>query len=425
MILYQPDGSYISEFADGTRITTVLKNGTKPSEIVAECPGYARVHYIFTANLCTITFPDLSTIDCNTDGSYCIRKIDNYSLQIDKNGDASYINMIESVKQKYNISHLGTTDLLQYCDCKGNNFNVNLSGKISVSNEKTSVPVHSNFLPLYCWVPGDAPPFLLLPESTFQQAMSQAKTELDSVMIQDAVPSGCIASSTTLIKPCSSGLLQNYQVPYIRDTLIPANVHGPQLIFSNKRSIPTCKALKYQHFACRVPINKTVRQQVLQGIIKYMQWREKQDAASNSLLPDTKNENEELKNVLALESKWKDAIPTSLFNTEILHEKYKVSMLPKPTLKSQLLEFVAPMPQKRKSEQIDDVRKVLRENKHPPYFSLHKLEVHNPNDVKTPTVNLHVATPAIQTSSHTATTCSSGKQDSSIQNSNQPGSKVH
>ena len=425
IILYQPDGSFISEFPDGTRITTTMKeNGAIPVEIIVECPGYARVQYT-SANMCTVTFPDLSVIECEAEGSYCIRKTDSYKLQINKNGDASYINLTQSEKQKYTFSHSGTVDLLQYCDSKRNNFNVDLSGKISMSNEGISIPTHSNFLPLYCWLPSDAPPYLLLPESSLQRVMSQAKTDMGSVLIKDMNPCGSLSPSTTLIKPCLFGLLQNYQVPYIRDTLLPANVHGSQIM--SAKTISPCKALQYQHFACRVPMSKTVKWKVMAGIAKYISWRDKQEIASNSLLPNMAKDDDEIKNAKGLESKWKDAIPFVLLSTETLADKYKESIVSKPIPKSESLEIAIPKPQKRNSEQIDDVRKVLRQNKHPPYFSLHKLEDVQTTQPQTSNANKNNMKNPAEVAKCLLPSISLGYDICDVvvhQNNKQPGSKV-
>ena len=393
-LLHRPNGSLVVEHADGTRFTTKFNQSNEvPTEIIVECPGFARVIHNPVSHQCKLEFADSTEVICSTDGSYALSKPKAYKLDITYDGKAHYKPDITSLKSSYTLNYTGQGDLLVASD-QLNNFSVNLQGEASTS--ATTVPSHQAFAPRYFVSHPDGTSYELLHRDSVKNIISEAEMNPKAVVLKQQEP-----DCTTIIEPCMTGLPV---VPYIEGDIIPSNLRRKAesdalqqtgspckqntsrrfgvgvgkalMIGSYERPSPPMQftspnALKYRQFVHLRPVKGTAKEQIFIGLTDFLVWYRKQEADADALIPEDSRKVDEVAAAHALQSKWniceKPADPfdaTVIANYANAASSIKNSKEDKPLIQTRRqVEFV-----KGELEETEAVKQALRNNRVPTYF---------------------------------------------------------
>ena len=432
-LLYRPDGSYIAEHSNGTRFTTCLsplqKTATsspmeKPTEIVVECPGFARVVYHSGSRNCKLHFPDGSEIACSRDGSYTVSKAHDYLLQIASSGKAVFM-PTEGMQQgkptsTFTVDHTGSGEILRGSDCSGNTFIVDHEGKGSVDlGGGSEIPKHPAFDPRYFVVHADGTSLELLKDDNVSSVIMKAKSSTKAVVLHEDVQSEPHCTSTTVLEPCEGGG-KSCLVPYQEESIVPVNLRaseldtthssgvmqkvngvlpglqgregkpkkkkfgvgvGKGLIIGSYEKPPEVElyiqpeAIQFRQFLHMQPVSNSLRMQLLSGVAAYTKWCQKQEQEGESVLPVDERDGEEKLAAEQLQVKWcshltneaimqKAELPAK-YRQEVTKELDQTTTIPvtKVHKATEMNEAV-----KWELEEAEATRQALRHRHIPPYF---------------------------------------------------------
>jgi len=98
-VILRPDGSHLSEFEDGTRITSFYVENEEPNNnkhrekyVKVECPGFASTIFNTTSTECTLLFGNGTLVTCHPLlRTYNLIYHSGEILEIDQNGNVAYI----------------------------------------------------------------------------------------------------------------------------------------------------------------------------------------------------------------------------------------------------------------------------------------------------------------------------------------------
>ena len=411
VLLQRPDGSYISEFADGTRFTVIPPSSKKksnmnkvPSQVMTECPGFAKVTHYLHDDKCQLEFPDGSAITCSTDGSYDISKVDDYKLKVNPDGKALY-----SVSGgTYTISHTGEGDIFSGSDGQRNKYLVDASGVGSaVQVNGTKLAIHQDFKPRYFVINSDHTAYEILDSTQVKSTISKARKKSATIVLKEPLFADSASSSTTIIEP----LVRNNDnagscvVPYREPTIVPANLQpgnntklwessqkdlqeprrfgttaGRGLMIGSYVKPPPAQpyvepsALKYQQFLHLQPVVDTRRENVLSAVTSYIRWGQDQDEKRDDVQPIDERTDAEKLAADNLRAKWhqeSDAFKASTSNlssryAQARSEEGRISVtmsIPRSPLVEMFLEN-----SKKELQETEDIKEAIRHRIVPPYF---------------------------------------------------------
>ncbi len=412
-ILHRPNGTQITEYADGTRFTTHRSNrkSTQPTEIVIECPGFARVSFLSSNHHCQVVFPDSSCMECSPNGSYTVTKPSDYTLHLLASGEARYtaVSRPDSRSATYSLDHTGSGNLFEVSDYMGNKFCVTPEGKATVDSRKTDskLPPHPAFSPRYFTIEEDGSCYELLRKETADAAIAALEEHPRAIVLRDALSTEPGSSSTTVMEPCDAGNKASCVVPFLEESIVPVNlqyreayhqasVHTPgeglgrgkrfgvgvgkALMIGSYKKPPVPKpfsppaALRYRQFIYLNPVDNTMRNHIYSCLSNYISWRIQQETEGDTLLPSDERTDTEKVAAKKLESTWKEATGKANTTDSDLLVKYIQGVTKPPTQqdanhsgndqkKRELHEAIV-----KEREQTEMIKQALRQHQVPPYF---------------------------------------------------------
>ena len=314
-MLKDPDGSFVVEHADGTRITATAdpNHPSTPLEIMVECPGFARVTHSPSSRQCFIDFPDGSRVVGSTAGHYTIEKRDGYRLEVKPSGEGQYLlQPTTSEAYSFTMSHTGVGNILKArSQASKMNYTVSLDGVPAVSHS-TTVPPHPAFSPRYFVVPSNESPYQLLSQTEMNSFLAAMESQSDTTIVKGVAVPGFEGSTVSVMKALRKDTREN--LPYKNGSIIPKNLSlsaaggnsqknmtkgkkrfgvgvGKSLsILANtntntvqKVEVPT--ALQCRQFVNFEQFNATVRNEICDGLASYIASREEQKRREDELLP--------------------------------------------------------------------------------------------------------------------------------------------
>ena len=393
-LLHRPSGSLVVEHADGTRFTTVFKRGSSvPTEIIIECPGFARVVQMPVSCQCKLEFVDSTAVICSTDGSYTLSKPNAYKLDISRDGKAQYKPDITILKGAYTLNYTGQGELLVASDQLSNTFTVNAQGEASTT--ATKIPSHQAFTPRYFVLDEDGS-YELLHNDSVKNIISKAEMDPKAVVLKQQEPN--CDNFTTIIEPCVTNLPI---IPYMEEDIVPSNLRknakgdalqqtsspckqngsnrfgvavGKALVIGSYEKRPPPKqfaspnALKYRHFVHLRLVEGSTKEQIFTGLTDFLIWSRKRESDADALMPGDSRKGDEIAIARALQSKWN--VPTEatvVANYTMAASSNKNEKEEKPPAQTRKqVNFAVTV--KAELEEMEAVQQALRNNEVPSYF---------------------------------------------------------
>lgn len=312
-MLKDPDGSFVVQYADGTRITTTANSNdpSTPIEVMAECPGFARVTHT-ASRQCLIDFSDGSKVVGSTNGHYTIEKKDGYKFEVKPCGESQYLlQPTESKAYSFTMNHTGVGDILTAKRRASKvDYTVNQDGIPTVSHNKT-VPSHPAFSPRYFVVPNNGSPYQLLTQTEMNLFLTAMESQTDTTIVKGVQVPGFEGSTVSVMKALPDDI--NEILPYKNGSITPKNLSlnpgqnsqnkttkekkrfgvgvGKSLsILTNMNTntiqqveIPT--ALQCRQFVDFEQFNDKLRKQICDGLTRYIVSRQEQKRREDELLP--------------------------------------------------------------------------------------------------------------------------------------------
>lgn len=327
-----PDGSYVAEHADGTRITmtVLLDDPSTPLEVMAECPGFARVTHTGSRQ-CLIHFPDGSKIVCSTTGDYTVEKKDEYQLEVKPCGESHCtLQPTESTAYTFIMDHTGVNDLLV---AKGKmssvKFSIDQDGTPTVSHRRT-IPPHPAFSPRYFVVPSNGNPYQIVSQTEMNVFLAAAECQSDTTIVKGEPVPGFEGTTVAVME----GLRRKTPaiMPYKNGSIIPKNLsldstHSCQksLAKGKKRfgvgvgralsiqasrnkepvwQVEVPDTLKCRQFVSLDQLNDSSCEQICDGLASYIASRQLQQDAADDLLPVDLRDTSEREAASDLKTEW-------------------------------------------------------------------------------------------------------------------------
>lgn len=392
--MQHPDGSYVTEFGDGTRFTasTPVDDSSLSAELLIECKGFSRVSYNVGSVSCSLTFPDGSAVECSNDGSYTVHKEEDYEVSIESSGRALY----KISGASYVLDHTSVEQVFHCEDSQGNTFSLSPDG--SVAMEVPNRISHKAFDPRYFLLFSDQSCFELHDHATVEEIISQARVDPEVAVVKDYVASDSSIVSTTVIEPVQSQQPLPSTVAYKHSSIVPYNlrngeIRAPSLPLSNastkrhkfgslvgrgleigsykKPSIPSSYiaplALKYRQFLHMKPLDSATREKI-QGIVASFITQQREEVLkSEAMQPIETRSASELESAKDLNKQFSNCDLPILYETAITSSNNKESFhAVHASISQEGLEFI----KKSKAElkAAEDTRAALRDKIIPPYF---------------------------------------------------------
>ena len=397
IMLKMPDGSIITEHADGTRITAVTNNQSVLSEVIAECPGFARVTF---TQCCCIEFPDESQITCSSAGGYTIEMNGNYRIEVNPNGQSQCILQPEPSSCTFTLDHTGRNDLLEVTNrISGMKFSVNQEGIATTSQEK-SIPAHDAYSPRYFVVPANGFAYQLLHHNEMDSFLSNIQDKPHTTVHQTTTPESEGQAMTVL-----EALWQQTptSLPYKRNNLTPQNLTsnlthkghtsvdevvqrkrfgvgvGKALSIRSNQSeravqqVAMPNSLKCRQFLCFQQVTGTIRHQIYDGLAKYLATKVEIQQKADDTLPFDMRDSSERGSAHGLTSQWLAMLANNaLVQKSLEAQEQKQATFSSASNNTQMPimsippEMVSGVTQDRK--EAEQYRKALQDHAVPPYF---------------------------------------------------------
>ena len=335
-MLESPDGSFVAEHADGTRITTAAVRPCDPStppEVTVECPGFARVTHTPTRR-CLVQFPDGSTVIGSGDGSYTVERAADYRLEVDPSGLATCLlhqPAESSSAYTFILDHTGSGDLLRAKSKRSRaTFSVDRDGVPSVSCGGT-IPPHPAFFPRYFVVPSAGSPYQILSRSEVNSYVSEMESRPDATVVRGEPVPGFEGTTIAVMKSLKE---ENPAImPYKNGSIIPSNLSLAPAVESRKtltsgrkrfgvgvgkslhilppthregEAVPrqTPRILQCRQFVVLDQFNETLRGEVCDCLASYLSSREEQGRTEDRLLPVDPRELSEVRASRDIQAEW-------------------------------------------------------------------------------------------------------------------------
>ena len=331
----------MAEHSNGTRITVSplpsakTKSSSLP-EIMVECPGFARVtHNAGNTRQTLVNFPDGSVVVGSPDGSYSVEREAQYKLEVDSTGVSHCILQPgEPAAYRFCIDHTGSGgNILQASREKSKraSFSVSCDGDPSVLSRSENIPPHPAFSPRYFVVPTSGRPYQILNKSELDLLVSAAESESDTTVMKGEPVPGFKGTTVVITKTLRE---ENPAImPYKNGAIVPRNLSlapagerrenprtngskrfgvgvGKSLhIISSapsevKKQVETPKAVECRQFVVLDQFDSASHDKVLDGLAKYISWRESQSQAEDRLLPVDTRTSSEITAAHNLKSEW-------------------------------------------------------------------------------------------------------------------------
>lgn len=395
-----PDGSFVSEFEDGTRFTVSAPSADgdeicEPhADIIVECTGFARVCYNPVTLGCNLHFPDGAAVACSTDGSYTVHKEGDYKLSIEPSGRALY----RVPNAMYMLDHTSLNRVFHGQDSCGNTFSMQADGKALIDAPN---PIkHAAFDPRYFLFNADKSCFELHDSATVDEIISQAKANPKVAVVRDSLASEPSITSTTVIEPLESIKPSPVTVAYQKSSIVPYNLRngeikppslpladrdskrhkfgalvgrGLEIGTSYNRVTPSSNftmplGLKYRQFLHMEPLAHT-REQVHDILASFINQRQEHIEESETMQPTEMRSSSEVDMAQDLskkliETKLEDL--SNLYAAAITSNKKESFHAVPASISDEGLEFI----EKSKAElkAAENTRVALRNKVIPPYF---------------------------------------------------------
>jgi hypothetical protein len=264
--VYRPDGSYVVEFADGTRITTFRaqqNNNDSTKYIKVECKGFASVIFNTSTSDCTLAFGTNTLVSCNPSRMlYNLTYHSGELLDINKNGIITftpqqnqpetgnedsksvnkYIFYANNNNQNKNNTHADT--ILEHVDNNNNKFTVNKDGKTNsipfdIQQEQKDPKVYSKHAPRFFIIHQDSTGTELLRYADIQNYMLTAEFDPLTAIIRENVQGYPKLMGTTVLSPLKDCLTDNWIIDYDEKDITPIGLRT-----RNLRTFPSNPAVK-------------------------------------------------------------------------------------------------------------------------------------------------------------------------------------
>ena len=393
MFVKHPNGSYVSEFEDGTRftVTASAQDESSSDDITIECPGFSRVTYHTAARECSLQFPDDSIILCSNQGEYTLQREGDYELHIENTGKVHYI----IPNAKYTLDHTSLDSTFSAVDGQGNTFS--LQSNAEATYEASKPVEHSAFAPRYFQLTSDKLAFELHKSSTAQTIISEADANPNTSVVTEALADELLITSTTIIEPVSIPSASPSVVSQYNSSIVPYNLRSgeyvPPLVgmppktekrpkfgslvgkgleigtsrkSSSKSSCIPPSGLKYRQFLHIPALESNSRKEVQDIVTSYIKQRNKEMTESDHMQPKEIREASEVKLAETLNAKFMETKLDELYEPLTVKDRKKSSIPVPPSMSQEGLEFI----RKSKAEvEAAEVTKVaLRNRDIPPYF---------------------------------------------------------
>ena len=334
-LLEGPDGSFVAEHADGTRITTTPRPTTPSTlpEIMVECPGFARVTHTATQQ-CLVEFPDGSTVVGSTNGGYTMEKEAEYRLEVESSGEARcQLQPAESSAYIFTLDHTAATGDILLAKAKKTKveFSVDRDGVPSVSGSG-AIPLHPAFSPRYFVVPSSGSPYQIVSKTELDSYISEMESQPDATVVRGEVVPGFEGETIAVMRNLreENPALMSYKngsiIPKNLSLAAPATnqkgtVNGKKRfgvgvgkslqilpitthMEAEVKKVDAPKALRCRQFVILDQFNDTSRGQVCEGLVRYISWKEQQQHRGDDLLPVDPRQLPEIRAARDLKSQW-------------------------------------------------------------------------------------------------------------------------
>lgn len=314
MLLTRPGGTVISEHRDGTRITTT------PTTVILEHPLYARTIYNTSpACPCRLELASRATVDCLPNGAYDIRHGPGCTVAITGTGAARY--SPTDPPSSYTISHGGEDGtILEATDSTGSTFTVSAIGEIDLHVQPASdFKVPLSFLPRVYLLQSDGMGYEIHHKDRYHALLSEARGDAHSMVLEDVLPQCPLCPTATVVTPGNDSAPPRGYLPYLETDIVPRNLRvvikterpsttpparkrrfgvgmgkglnvGTHVKTPPKPKYKAPKVLKYRQF---VNMGPDTRAALVSSIAKYVEWRDKNENSTDSLLPRVSRELEQ------------------------------------------------------------------------------------------------------------------------------------
>ena len=403
VLVQHPNGSYVTQFEDGTRFTVSFSEDQGPTDITVESESFATVHYATSANVCHLEFPDQSTVTCFTNGKYEVMKQDHYEFIIECNGKADY-----SVPHStYSFDHTKQDGILYCKDRNSNTFSVNYTGEIEA--EALNPVEHVAFEPRYFILKDDKSAYELHRNTQVDEFIANVSAHDATVVVNDALPNQPDATTTTVIEPIHNTKIFPVGVQMKKDNIVPYNLRcGNIRVTKISTSKPKPKfgamagrglsigkqgkpkplgsqfgtplALRYRQFLQFRPLTNIKIDKVYDILASFIEHVTENVDASNEMKPVDTRSTPERELLYSLQSRFPELFPPSdikrLYENG-LEEKFRGTVEPvAPSMTDKGVVFIEQS--KVEIAEAEKMREALRNRDIPPYFESEQYRERSP-----------------------------------------------
>ena len=400
-MLKSPDGSFVAEHTDGTRITTTAdpKEPSTPLEVMAECPGFARVTHTASGQ-CFVHFPDGSTVVASTSGHYSVEKNDDYQLEVKSCGEGHCVlQPTEPTACTFTLDHSGTSSNILTAKGKESQveFFVSQDGTPTVSHDEM-ISLHPAFSPRYFVVPSKGNPYQIISQTEMNLFLAPMESQPDTT-VQKGVPIPGFEGTTVAVMKALQRETPSI-LPYKNGNIVPKNLSlnpaetrqrnatkgkkrfgvgvGKSLSIltnTNKKAVQQVQipdALRCRQFVIFEQLNDLSRKRINDGLISYLISRQQQQTSENELLPVDRRDSIERKAARDLKEAWLTKISGDIIS-QVLQDVNKQSAPPAEDREPKMSNGTGALSViKQDLEQAEKDRKALRNYTVPLYFDSDK-----------------------------------------------------
>ena len=351
-LLEGPDGLFVAEHADGTRITTApaTRESSSLPEIIVECPGFARVTHRANKQ-CLVQFPDGSTVVGSTNGRYTVENEGEYKLEVEPSGEVRcLLQPANSTAYCFTLDHTATGSNILAAKAKKSKveFSVGSDGVPSVSGGSGAIPPHPAFSPRYFVVPSTGSPYQILNKAEVDAYLSEMESQADTRIVKgEGVPGfeGKTFAVMTHLQEENPAIM-----PYKNGSIVPNNLSLASPVNGRKRApngrkrfgvgvgkslhifpithteeaeakkkTEAPKALRCRQFVILDQFDEKSRDQVCSDLARYISWRQQQQGREDDLLPVDPREISEIRAAQQLKSVWLTKTTGNILNSALLN----------------------------------------------------------------------------------------------------------
>ena len=394
----RPDGSYVSEFEDGTRFTVSAVQDedetSSLSEITIECVGFSQVTYRVASQECSLLFADDTVITCSNQGAYTVLREGDYELCIESTGKAQY-KIPNAPNAVYVMDHTNIDSCFHGIDSQGNTFSLKSNSEATVD---AANPIeHAAFAPCYFQLTPNRLGFQLHKASAVAELIAKAESNPKVAVVKESVPNEPAITSTTLIEPVLIQSTPPTVASLWDSSIVPYNLRNGEFVppsmvvphrgdkklkfgslvgkgleigsFNNQhpKSVSIVPpGLKYRQFLHMPPSDGDTRQDIHDVLTSYVIDRHERMTKSENMLPTEQREPLEVGLAESLNMKFMELNMGEVY-ASAMSSKRKQSFQPVPPSMSQEgVEFIEKS--KEELEVAEDSKVALRHRDIPPYF---------------------------------------------------------